>query len=136
MVHGTNVGGRDAIHWIKLSESTNAIIQQGTISDPNFAPNNGPVMAFDRVKNQALIGASNGCPLCHPRLGFVDSSVIPGLSAVSSPVLQWNGEAAAAVTLIGPDRELAKPTHPAVAALRKLCDRLSRDFGATLKEAA
>ena len=66
----------------------------------------------------------------------VDSSVIPGLSAVSSPVLQWNGEAAAAVTLIGPDRELAKPTHPAVAALRKLCDRLSRDFGATLKEAA
>ena len=70
------------------------------------------------------------------RLAFVDSSVIPGLSAVSCPVLQWNGEAAAAVTLIGPDRELAKPSHPAVAALRKLCDRLSRDFGAHLKEAA
>ena len=35
------------------------------------------------------------------RLAFVDSSVVPGLSAVSSPVLQWNGEAAAAVTLIG-----------------------------------
>jgi DNA-binding IclR family transcriptional regulator len=70
------------------------------------------------------------------RLAFVDSSVIPGLSAVSSPVLQWNGEAAAAVTLIGPDRELAKPSHPAVAALRKLCDRLSKDFGAPLKEAA
>src|SRR5712692_1032804 len=70
------------------------------------------------------------------RLAFVDSSVIPGLSAVSSPVLQWNGEAAAAVTLIGPDRELAKTSHPAVAALRRLCDRLSRDFGARLKEAA
>jgi DNA-binding IclR family transcriptional regulator len=70
------------------------------------------------------------------RLAFVDSSVIPGLSAVSSPVLQWNGEAAACVTLIGPDRELAKATHPAVAALRRLCDRLSRDFGANLKEAA
>ena len=70
------------------------------------------------------------------RLAFVDSSVIPGLSAVSSPVLQWNGEAAAAVTLIGPDRDLAKPSHPAVAALRRLCDRLSRDFGAKLKEAA
>src|SRR5207247_8497798 len=63
------------------------------------------------------------------RLGFVDSSVIPGLSAVSSPVLQWNGEAAAAVTLIGPDRELAKPSPPAVAALRRLCDRLACDFG-------
>src|SRR5438445_3779774 len=70
------------------------------------------------------------------RLAFVDSSVIPGLAAVSSPVLHWNGEAAAAVTLIGPDRELAKPSHPAVAALRRLCDRLSRDFGAHLKEAA
>ena len=70
------------------------------------------------------------------RLAFVDSSVIPGLSAVSSPVLHWNGEAAAAVTLIGPDRELAKPSHPAVAALRALCDRLSRDFGARLQEAA
>lgn len=70
------------------------------------------------------------------RLAFVDSSVIPGLSAVSAPVLMWNGEAAACVTLIGPDRELAKPTHPAVVALRRLCDRLSRDFGATLKEAA
>lgn len=70
------------------------------------------------------------------RLAFVDSSVIPGLSAASSPVLQWNGEAAAAVTLIGPDRELAKASHPAIAALRRLCDRLSRDFGAHLKAAA
>ena len=70
------------------------------------------------------------------RLAFVDSSVIPGLSAVSCPVLQWNGEAAAAVTLIGPDRELAKPSHPAAIALKRLCDRLSRDFGAELKEAA
>ena len=69
-------------------------------------------------------------------LSIVDSSVIPGLSAVSAPVLHWNGEAAAAVTLIGPDRELAKPSHPAVMALRNLCDRLSRDFGANLKEAA
>jgi DNA-binding IclR family transcriptional regulator len=70
------------------------------------------------------------------RLAFVDSSVIPGLSAVSSPVLQWNGEAAATVTLIGLDHELAKASHPAAAALRKLCDRLSKDFGAHLKEAA
>jgi DNA-binding IclR family transcriptional regulator len=70
------------------------------------------------------------------RLAFVDSSVIPGLSAASCPVLQWNGEAAAAVTLIGPGRDLAKPSHPAVVALRRLCDRLSRDFGANLKEAA
>jgi DNA-binding IclR family transcriptional regulator len=71
------------------------------------------------------------------RLAFVDSSVIPGLAAVSSPVLHWNGEAAATVTLIGPDHELARASHPAALALRKLCDRLSKDFGAReLQEAA
>ena len=64
------------------------------------------------------------------RLAFVDSSVIPGLSAIASPVLDWNGEALAAVTLIGTDPELAKPNHPAAPVLRNLCDRLSRDFGA------
>ena len=64
------------------------------------------------------------------RLAFVDSSVIPGLSAIASPVLDWNGEAIAAVTLIGPDPDLAKATHPAAQVLRRVCDGLSRDFGA------
>lgn len=64
------------------------------------------------------------------RLAFADSSVTPGLAAVASPVLQWNGQAAAVVTLIGPDSELAKASHPAAGALRRLCDRLSKDFGA------
>jgi DNA-binding IclR family transcriptional regulator len=64
------------------------------------------------------------------RLAFVDNTVIPGLAAASSPVLQWNGQAAAAVTLIGPDPELAKASHPAAGALRRLCDRLSTEFGA------
>jgi DNA-binding IclR family transcriptional regulator len=70
------------------------------------------------------------------RLAFVDSSVIPGLAAVASPVLHWNGEAAAVVTLISPDHELAKPSHPAAGALRRLCDRLSKDFGARALKAA
>jgi DNA-binding IclR family transcriptional regulator len=64
------------------------------------------------------------------RLASVDDSVIPGLSAVSSPVLNWNGEAVAAVTLIGTNPELAKPSHAAAQALRQLCERLSREFGA------
>ena len=64
------------------------------------------------------------------RLAFADNSVIPGLAAVSSPVLQWNGQAAAVVTLIGPDPEIGKANHPAAGALRRLCDRLSKDFGA------
>jgi len=64
------------------------------------------------------------------RLAGVDSSVIPGLSAIASPVLDWNNEALAAVTLIGTDPALARAGHPAAQALRELCERLSRDFGA------
>jgi DNA-binding IclR family transcriptional regulator len=64
------------------------------------------------------------------RLAFVDSSVIPGLSAIASPVLDLNGEVVAAVTLIGTDPALAKPSHPAAPVLLRLCDRLSREFGA------
>jgi DNA-binding IclR family transcriptional regulator len=70
------------------------------------------------------------------RLAYVDSSVIPGLAAVSSPVLLWNGEAVASVTLIGHDHELAKPTHPAAVRLREFCLRLSREFGAMDRKAA
>ena len=70
------------------------------------------------------------------RLAFVDNTVIPGLAAVSSPVLHWNGDAAAAVTLIGPDPQLARASHPTAGALRRLCDRLSKDFGARDLEAA
>jgi DNA-binding IclR family transcriptional regulator len=64
------------------------------------------------------------------KLAFVDSSVIPGLSAIASPLLDWNGEALAAVTLIGPDPELARASHPAAQVLRRLCERLSSEFGA------
>ena len=63
--------------------------------------------------------------------------MIPGLAAVACPVLHWNGEAVAAVALLSPDRELARASHHGAVALRTLCDRLSKDFGARqLKEAA
>jgi hypothetical protein len=29
-------------------------------------------MAFDRARNQAVLAASNGCPLCPPTIGLVD----------------------------------------------------------------
>ena len=87
--------------------------------------------SFDRVAFERAVERAR-----KTRLAFVDSSVIPGLAAAASPVLHWNGEAAAAVTLIGPDHELAKPSHPAAGALRRLCDRLSKDFGARALRAA
>ena len=64
------------------------------------------------------------------RLAYADKTVIPGLYATASVVLGWNGEAVAAVALIGPDAELARPGNPAALALRGLCERLSRESGA------
>jgi DNA-binding IclR family transcriptional regulator len=87
--------------------------------------------SFDRIAFQRAVERAR-----KTRLAYVDSSVIPGLAAVACPVLQWNGEAAAAVTLIGPDHELAKPTHPASQKLRDFCVRISREFGAPDMKAA
>jgi len=64
------------------------------------------------------------------RLAFADGSVTPGLYAVASPVLDWSGEAIAAVTLVGADPTLAKATSRAALALRARCERLSHEFGA------
>jgi DNA-binding IclR family transcriptional regulator len=82
--------------------------------------------AFERVVERAR----------KTRLAFADSTVIPGLAAVACPVLHWNGEAAAAVALLSPDRELARASHPGAVALRTVCDRLSKDFGARQLKAA
>lgn len=67
------------------------------------------------------------------RLAWVDGNVIPGLRAVSSPVLDLQGELAAAITLIGADPALAAPDHPAAQALHATCLALSRELGEGLE---
>lgn len=55
----------------------------------------------------------------------VSGDLIPGLAAISAPVLNWQSEAEAAVTLIGTDAAITAPDHPAVATLLEFCARLS-----------
>ena len=142
--------GPTVVHWQRSRNPFVTNLGLGSVLPISRSATGAVLVAFlpDAVTAEAIAAEARRETIDRPafaraverarktRLAFVDSSVIPGLSAVSAPVLQWNGEAAAAITLIGPDRELAKPTHPAVATLRRLCDRLSRDFGANLKEAA
>lgn len=64
------------------------------------------------------------------RLAYADKTVIPGLYAAASVVLGWNGEAVAAIALIGPDPDLGRQNNPAAIALRDFCARLSREAGA------
>lgn len=56
----------------------------------------------------------------------VFGKLIPGLAAISAPVLNWQNEAEAAVTLIGTDEAITKPDDPAVIALIAFCHRLSQ----------
>lgn len=56
---------------------------------------------------------------------WVDGRFIPGLVAVAAPILDWQGEAQAVVTLIGTDPALAESEGPAVKALKAFAAGLS-----------
>ena len=60
----------------------------------------------------------------------VDGQFIPGLVAVAAPLLDWQGEAQAAVTLVGVDPAAIRPSAPEVAALTNFC-RLNSTYRET-----
>jgi DNA-binding IclR family transcriptional regulator len=64
------------------------------------------------------------------RLAYADKTVIPGLYAAASVVVGSNGDAVAAIALIGPDAELGRQNNRAAILLRELCLRLSHEAGA------
>lgn len=51
----------------------------------------------------------------------VDGRFIPGLVAIAAPILDWQDQAQAVVTLIGTDPALARPDAPQVQALVAFC---------------
>ncbi|WP_186396416.1 IclR family transcriptional regulator [Stappia sp. TSB10GB4] len=55
----------------------------------------------------------------------VDGRFIPGLVAIAAPILDWQGEAQAVVTLIGTDPAATRPGSDPVARLRAFAQRLS-----------
>lgn len=55
----------------------------------------------------------------------VASDLIPGLAAISAPVLDWQGEIEVAVTLISTDPAITAPDAAPVAALKRFCQALS-----------
>ncbi|MWD28590.1 helix-turn-helix domain-containing protein [Aquicoccus sp. SCR17] len=61
--------------------------------------------------------------------GYADvaGDLIPGLAAMAAPVLDWQGEIQAGVTLIGTDRSRIGAGTPALAALLDFCAALSLD---------
>jgi DNA-binding IclR family transcriptional regulator len=70
-----------------------------------------------------------------------DSTVVPGLSAISAPILDLQNEAVASLTLIGGRADVARAGDAAIAQLLQTATRISRrcgsslTFGATAAEA-
>jgi DNA-binding IclR family transcriptional regulator len=62
-------------------------------------------------------------------LAMVDGVVIPGLRAVSCPILDCEGHAALALTLISAVEPIANAKHPAAQRLRAACARVSEQAG-------
>ena len=57
---------------------------------------------------------------------WVFGDLIPGLAALSAPVLDWQGEVQVAVTLIGTQEKITHPESPEVAQLLAFCRKHSR----------
>lgn len=69
---------------ISTNVAANTFGKPITITDSQFDGDNSPVMAYDTVTNQAILGGSNGCFGCSTEIGVVDLttstfSEFPGL---------------------------------------------------------
>jgi DNA-binding IclR family transcriptional regulator len=62
-----------------------------------------------------------------------DSTVVPGLSAVSTPILDLQNEAVASLTLVGSRSDLAQAGSQAVATLLETAGRVSQACGSNFK---
>lgn len=60
-----------------------------------------------------------------------DSTVVPGLSAISAPILDAQNEAVAALTLVGSTADMKSVKNQAAAALLKTCTALSHACGSS-----
>lgn len=60
---------------------------------------------------------------------WVDGGVIPGLRAFACPVIDYQGEAAAAITLLSSTDSIADPKHPAARALMERAAKVSAQAG-------
>src|SRR5262249_48117474 len=86
-------------HWIKFSESTNAIIQQGTISDPNFDFSYPSVCA--NADGDVVIGYSK-CGLTESISAYASvGTTSGGVTTFGSPMLLVSGVGTYEVTGCG-----------------------------------
>ncbi len=69
---GFHNGGNNDEFLFTSNVGANSFGPKFTITNPDFAFSNGPKLAVDESANQAVLGASNGCPLCPPKFETID----------------------------------------------------------------
>ena len=115
--HNINVGGRAAIRWYEIDERTNAVLQSGTIGDPEhdyFYPSiavnpfGDVVIGFNRsglnefISSYAVLGETNkgvttfGNPLLL-RAGTVNYQGLPGGDPPDRPDVRWGDYSATVI---------------------------------------
>ncbi len=67
-------------------------------------------------------------------VGFdtADSSVVPGLSAISAPILDLQNEAVASVTLVGASSDITRAGSEAITRLLETSSKISRACGSSM----
>jgi DNA-binding IclR family transcriptional regulator len=63
---------------------------------------------------------------------IADSTVVPGLSAISAPILDLQNEAVASVTLVGARADISKAGSQLIGHLLETSAKVSRACGSTL----
>ncbi|SPF79339.1 IclR family transcriptional regulator [Pseudoprimorskyibacter insulae] len=102
---------RSATGRVFLAYAPPQVIAERLTFEQSTAPGVDPDVINQNVKSDGF--------------AHVSGDLIPGLAAISAPVLNWQSEIEAAVTLIGTDPKIIADTHPAVARLKKFCNDLS-----------
>ncbi len=114
----TSASGRVFIGW-----SPPGAIRERLAKELELAKSN-PTLAHREDFNEASVLALRGS-IRAAGYASVDGRFIPGLVAIAAPVLDWQGEAQCAITLIGTDPASVQPDGKAVSTLLDFCQRHS-----------
>ncbi|MEL7282185.1 MAG: IclR family transcriptional regulator [Pseudomonadota bacterium] len=86
-------------------------LRQNPALAPDIAPDIAGQGAVEKMRMQVRAAG----------VSTVDGAFIPGLVAAAAPILDWQGEAQAVVTLVGTDPSTIQPGSKAVEALVSFC---------------
>lgn len=111
--------GQVFLAYLPRTATAEAVRAEQRLRQRNAAPALSGESIDDRIRRVRNQGAA-----------WVDGGFIPGLRAFACPVLDYQSEAAAAITLVSSVEPIADPKHPAARVLVQRCSKTSEQAGA------